>query len=377
MSLLYNRLFDTKKQLYDAAQIIAKAEGYCVTTKNSIKRHMHLQCRCGGQPKNCHGLTEETRKIKRDSWRKECPFLIKARPTKSGCWEAWSINDQHNHDMVDNYRIFHQHRKLTEDQFARVLEMIQAKATPSNICDALRDMDGNQIMIPKDVSNIKNREAISENSNGCNMAYMRQYLHARGYQVRYQYNSNKQLTSLLFAHPSCIKNAQRFSEVVIMDATYKTNMYKMPYVNVVGVSNVGSKSEQLKTFAIAGAWISNETKESYTWVAEELHDLIWKPVDKVPGVIVTDYDPSLVGAIKTTYRDTTFMLCTVHIRKNFQKNCLKGFDGDVEKHKALLKAVDGLIRSDNESSYQKAKSDFLEVANTSSKSTEIVKYLDR
>ncbi|CDH52548.1 predicted protein [Lichtheimia corymbifera JMRC:FSU:9682] len=171
MSQLLNRVFHTKDQLYDAAQVIAKAEGYCVTKKTRSARHMHLQCPCGGLPKNCHGLTDKTRKLKRDSWRKDCRFIIKARPTKSGYWEAWFINDQHNHEMANNYRIFHQHRKLSEEQFTRVLEMIQAKATPTNICDALRDMDGSQITIPKYVSNTKNRSSISENSNGCNMAY--------------------------------------------------------------------------------------------------------------------------------------------------------------------------------------------------------------
>ena len=58
-----NRVFDAKKHIYDAAQIVAKAEGYCINMKNSSERHMHLKCRCGGLPKNCHGLTE-TRGVK-------------------------------------------------------------------------------------------------------------------------------------------------------------------------------------------------------------------------------------------------------------------------------------------------------------------------
>lgn len=85
------------------------------------------------------------------------------------------------------------------------------------------------------------------------MAYMAAYLHKRGYKVCYRYNSDKKLTSLLFAHPNFIKNAVRFSEVVVIDATYKTNLCKTPYVNVVGISNVGTKHGQLQSFAMASA----------------------------------------------------------------------------------------------------------------------------
>lgn len=44
----------------------------------------------------------------------------------------------------------------------------------------------------------------------------------------------------------------RFSQVVFIDATYKTNLYKTPYVNVVSISNVEAKHDQLQSFAMAG-----------------------------------------------------------------------------------------------------------------------------
>lgn len=40
-------------------------------------------------------------------------------------------------------------------------------------------------------------------------------------------------------YPGSIKKAPRFPEVVLVNATYRTNQYYMPDVNIIGVSNAG------------------------------------------------------------------------------------------------------------------------------------------
>ncbi|CDH52549.1 predicted protein [Lichtheimia corymbifera JMRC:FSU:9682] len=117
--------------------------------------------------------------------------------------------------------------------------------------------------------------------------------------------------------------------------------------------------------------------DSYMWVAEELYNIVWKPIGIVPGVMITDYDPSLLGAIKNTYNGTTFMLCTVHVKNNFKKNCFKGFGGSVDKHNSLLQAAGHLIYSEDDESYNKAKNVFLSIAKTSTKAIDIANYLNR
>ncbi|CAG8658138.1 12680_t:CDS:2, partial [Cetraspora pellucida] len=51
-------------------------------------------------------------------------------------------------------------------------------------------------------------------------------------------------------------------KVVLIDATYKTNVYKLPFVNFVDIGNLGIN--KLETFGIAGAWISNKSENLYT-----------------------------------------------------------------------------------------------------------------
>lgn len=61
----------------------------------------------------------------------------------------------------------------------------------------------------------------------------------------------------------------------------------MPCVNIIDISNVGR--QKLISFAIDDARISYEKLSAYTWIAECMDQVIWEPVSKKPGIIITDY----------------------------------------------------------------------------------------
>ena len=52
-----------------------------------------------------------------------------------------------------------------------------------------------------------------------------------------KYDENGHLTHLCFAYPASIMLSRSYSNVFVMDCTYKTNKYKMPLLDVVGVSS--------------------------------------------------------------------------------------------------------------------------------------------
>lgn len=170
-----------------------------------------------------------------------------------------------------------------------------------------------------------------------------------------------------------IVKARRFHEVVIVDATYKTNAYKMPFVNIVSIGNVGVKS--LKTFAIAGAWISDETLATYKWVFGSLRSIIYDPASVQPGVIVMDSSAAELGAVATEFPYSKQLLCAMHIRDNLKRKCLKGFDLE-EQHSALMESVTAMINSKDEDEFEKAVEDFKSIAFFSRKGSEIVEYLE-
>lgn len=79
-------------------------------------------------------------------------------------------------------------------------------------------------------------------------------LESNGYTARYAVDEENRLTCLFFIHCNAILRARKMPESIIIDATYKTNRYKMTFVNIVGTNNVcGRSCGSLATYAIAGA----------------------------------------------------------------------------------------------------------------------------
>ncbi|XP_074314574.1 uncharacterized protein LOC141649794 [Silene latifolia] len=56
--------------------------------------------------------------------------------------------------------------------------------------------------------------------------------------------------------------------VVLIDSTYKTNLYRLPLVEIVGVTPVG------KSFVIAYALVKHESEDGYLWVLRKLKALL-------------------------------------------------------------------------------------------------------
>ncbi|KAK9697649.1 hypothetical protein RND81_08G051300 [Saponaria officinalis] len=73
-----------------------------------------------------------------------------------------------------------------------------------------------------------------------------------------------ELTYVFMSHPEAVKLFCAYPHVVLKDSTYKTNVYKMTLVEVVGVTHVGS------SFLIACVLIPSESEEGYTWLLQKL-----------------------------------------------------------------------------------------------------------
>nr|GEY98878.1 hypothetical protein [Tanacetum cinerariifolium] len=87
------------------------------------------------------------------------------------------------------------------------------------------------------------------------------FLHSNGYVHDFSTNDiTNELKALFFVHPASFKIWCAFPHVLMIDATYKTNKYNMPFVEIVGVTSTG------KTFCIAFVFISEEKMDNYKWV---------------------------------------------------------------------------------------------------------------
>ncbi|CEG77207.1 hypothetical protein RMATCC62417_12000 [Rhizopus microsporus] len=106
----------------------------------------------------------------------------------------------------------------------------------------------------------------------------------------------------------------------MLDANYKTNLHKL-------VFTLSLKRSSLRTFEIAGAWISKEKELSFEWTLQCLKNVVWPEHFRgkipLPSVIVTDNERALRSAILTVFPSTLNMLYYIHLQRNVEINLLK------------------------------------------------------
>ncbi|CAG8563470.1 4980_t:CDS:2 [Cetraspora pellucida] len=144
---------------------------------------------------------------------------------------------------------------------------------------------------------------------------------------------------------ACIRyalNEARCPEVLIVDATYKTNIYKFPLVSAIGINNVSNKKEALASFQIAMAWMENESEASYTWFLQTLCTEIYNTYSCLPNIFMSDKDQALRNASSKVFSESNKMLCVWHIlEQNLKANCCKLFKTN-DDYEAFKKEVVGL-----------------------------------
>ncbi|CAG8694453.1 12323_t:CDS:2, partial [Racocetra fulgida] len=216
-------------------------------------------------------------------------------------WRVIEINDEHNHSMAEDKRVFHEHCQLTREARCTVVRMLKAGPKPSMIYEAVRDKTGTLTVTRKDISNI-------------------------GLQI----NSLEETTSM---------------EALIVEMEERGNL---------GVN-------KLQTFGIAGAWISDESEKSYIWVIEQLASLIF--LDISPFVFITDNDAALIGALRRIFPKVEHILCSWHVLNNFKKNLKKYFVDD--SFYEIINIMEGFINLRDYKELNFAISDYRKLATSS------------
>src|SRR4051812_8468770 len=94
-----------------------------------------------------------------------------------------------------------------------------------------------------------------------------------------------------------------------MDSTYKTNKYKLPLLEIVGVTSTD------KTYSAGFAFLECEKEDNFTWALGICKSLL---VDQktMPSFIVIDRDNALINVVDTVFPTSTALLCRYQITCN-------------------------------------------------------------
>ncbi|XP_074265811.1 protein FAR1-RELATED SEQUENCE 5-like [Silene latifolia] len=224
-------------------------------------------------------------------------------------------------------------RRLTKTEILEVETLSTSGVQPRNILSSLRLKNPNIQAVARTVYNAKIKIR-NEKLDGKSMieALFEEFGRAK-FLYNYKCDEDNHLTHLFLAHPKSVMLSKIYRKVYVLDCTYKTNMYKMPLLDVIGISSSN------KFFYSCFVFLKKEKDEDYVWALEMFKEMIGPTFQ--PLVIVSDRDMALKKAILVVFPQSIHLLCIWHIQKNIVAKCKSHFikDEDWEMFLSTWSAV--------------------------------------
>lgn len=145
------------------------------------------------------------------------------------------------------------------------------------------------------------------------------------YFVRVKTDSENRLQTLFFAHPYSIEMVKEHPDVLMLDCTYKTNKFNMPFLHVVGVNSM------TKTFSVAFCFLPNEQEASYDFAIDALDEL-FHTIDRSPQCFITDQETALKNSLGNYFLDVPQRLCLWHLINNLECQVLQIWGSNRASH---------------------------------------------
>ncbi|KAG6661775.1 hypothetical protein CIPAW_03G198800 [Carya illinoinensis] len=272
---------------------------------------------------------EGFRRVSRKEKERTVPEIAE---TKIGCkaimgvkkdGEKWMVNKfvvGHNHILLTprSASLLRGNRKVTKVQKKLIMTLNESGVPTRKIMSVLSKESGGDFnvgCIGKDVENYlgnKRRKVFEEGDAQRLYSYfLERQLTEPGFVYSMQVDKDGCMRSCFWADARSRAAYQYFGDVVTFDATYLTNVYKMPFVPFSGVNH------HHQTIIFGCALLVNETAESYTWLLRTWQEAM---LGKAPATIITDDDKAMAKAIAEVLSNTTHRLCLWHILQKFPEH---------------------------------------------------------
>lgn len=190
------------------------------TSKTKEVRKVWLQCERGGVYNDTSSSRESlTKKI-------GCPFELVACRNANKSWNLTVLCGTHTHANASNFEGHAFAMRLNDDEKKLVAELTKANVAPRNILSIIKDRNENNFSAITNVYNERHKIKTAVYRGSTRMEALMIALEANGF--IYEVNANQetyQLEDLFFCHPTSLGICRSFPQVLLIDATYKTNVY--------------------------------------------------------------------------------------------------------------------------------------------------------
>ena len=134
------------------------------------------------------------------------------------------------------------------------------------------------------------------------------------YYYRYTVDDEDHIDCLFFCHPRSVNIYKRHYDLLFLDATYKTNEYSLPLLNIVVVTGENTSIQ------LGVCFLRGETEDHYLWALQQIKDLQIEREILAPTAFFHDQDVALVNALERLFPGVPTLLCSWHVRKNVARN---------------------------------------------------------
>ncbi|XP_038702568.1 uncharacterized protein LOC119999120 [Tripterygium wilfordii] len=300
-----NKVFQNKEVVVDYARKSGCRHGIVVVVKRSDLNDPNRTPRIlFGCERNDGYRGRDNVKRKTSTKKCGCPFSMKAHvvDTLTGTWKLVVLNGKHNHALVRTFEGHSYVGRLNKEEKETVERLSKSGVKTRDILNHIKLKDPTNASTMKTVYNARIVLRIHE---------------TEGYVTRHRFEETIEVVKDLFwCSSTSIQLARAFPFVFMLDCTYKTNKYRLPLLQIVGVTSTN------KTFSVAFCYMNVEKEENYVWALGYFRDLF----DGVlADVFICDRDIALMNAVKVVFPAAKNMLCRVHISRNVLSNCVSLF----------------------------------------------------
>ncbi|CAG8785275.1 20047_t:CDS:2, partial [Dentiscutata erythropus] len=308
------------RKLKEAAQQGAKAAGFAFSVsslkvsgggKGSHTPFVTLQCMIGGKYRNNHNITEETRKQNKSTKRQNCPVTLRVVLNENT--KVWVVIS-------------------SKKQKELVYIMLKSGASTQSIADAIYWKQGT--VYTKDIINERDqiKNALNEGTNRDTTVHLLQMLDECHYIVCHVLTKDGHLLTLFFTHNESAHQVAIYPEVLMVDATYKTNLYKLPLINAIALFLLTLKETIYDIFSCSSE------------------------------VVVSNRALALRKAAAKIFPEAKKMVCIWHMLvQNLRTACRKFFDSD-EDYNELLLSIQKVAYAEEMNEVEKAFNEVNKVA---------------
>ncbi|XP_025684582.1 protein FAR1-RELATED SEQUENCE 5-like [Arachis hypogaea] len=324
---IMKKVFRSEEHAYEFFGRLGKCNGfgvrkgdYAKDEDGSVVRRRFF-CNRAGLRDGKHYNRLDRKRCHRPETRTNCQALMSVYLDKgSSVWKVRKVILEHNHELIPTgmVHMIRSFRAISGSAKAHMDGMHTYGFPTSKILGYMAGIAGGYSSLgftKKDAYNYMDRSKRAKVVDGdMNAAIV--YLEGKAAadpmsMARYNLTEEGMLGNMFWADGPSRVDFQHFGDVVAFDSTYKKNKYNRPLVIFLGSNN--HKQTTIFGFGL----VLDETISSYKWMLENLLEVM---CGKLPSVVVTDGDESMIAAVREVLPLATHRLCAWHLQKNVTSN---------------------------------------------------------